>query len=174
MISDPSLQRSQLLAVWGGVLLAVLAIAGESTAGMSHAHTGVWLHKLLGSHLDSGALNRVNTALRKSGHLIGYGMVGLMTFHAVQITATLRKAAQPLCNMKQVAAVAGVLFTFFLAVCDEVHQRYLPGRTASIRDVVLDTCGAILFLAAAEFIPWRQYITTVQSRSCSVPAPISA
>lgn len=157
MLLSRPLQRGQLLAVWGGVLLAMLAIAGESTAVMSHANTGAWLHMLLGSHLHPGTLNRVNTALRKCGHLTGYGMVGLVTFHAVRVTMTQRKTLLPLGKIRQVAALVGVLFTLLLAVCDEVHQRFLPGRTASVRDVALDTCGAILFLAVTEFIPWRQY-----------------
>ena len=155
------MQRSQLLAMWGCVLLAMLAIAVESTAVMSHANTGAWLHMLLGSHLHPGTLNRVNTALRKSGHLIGYGIVGLVTFHAVRVTLTLRKTLWRPGRIKQVAASAGVLFTFFVAVCDEVHQRYVPGRTASVRDVALDTCGAILFLSVTEFIPWRQCFAAV-------------
>jgi VanZ family protein len=34
---------------------------------------------------------------------------------------------------------------------DETHQIFVPGREASVRDVLLDTCGAGLGLA----VTWR-------------------
>lgn len=34
-----------------------------------------------------------------------------------------------------------VLWVFFSAAGDEFHQYFVPGRSASFRDVLLDTCG---------------------------------
>lgn len=30
------------------------------------------------------------------------------------------------------------------AITDEIHQSFIPGRTASARDVCIDTCGVFL------------------------------
>jgi VanZ family protein len=40
-------------------------------------------------------------------------------------------------------AVLGLLGTALVASCDEWHQTYLPNRTGSVWDVLLDCCGAI-------------------------------
>ena len=46
--------------------------------------------------------------------------------------------------------VPGVI-AFVVAVADEIHQVYVPGRNASVVDVFLDTVGIALCL----FIIWR-------------------
>jgi VanZ family protein len=35
---------------------------------------------------------------------------------------------------------------------DEYHQSFSPGRTPSVRDVIIDTCGALTFLTIAYFL----------------------
>ena len=35
-------------------------------------------------------------------------------------------------------------FFFFYAASDELHQKFVDGRSAEIRDVCIDTCGVIL------------------------------
>jgi VanZ family protein len=42
------------------------------------------------------------------------------------------------------AAMLAVSSTFMLACLDEWHQRYVPGRVSSFRDVLVDTTGALL------------------------------
>ncbi len=39
--------------------------------------------------------------------------------------------------------ILSVLVCFLYACSDEVHQIYVPGRSGEIRDVIIDTCGAI-------------------------------
>ena len=34
-----------------------------------------------------------------------------------------------------------VIWVFLSAACDEFHQYFVPGRYASVADVLLDTCG---------------------------------
>jgi VanZ family protein len=38
----------------------------------------------------------------------------------------------------------GIVFPFFYGILDEIHQYFVPGRTADIRDVLLDLIGATL------------------------------
>jgi hypothetical protein len=41
------------------------------------------------------------------------------------------------------------LISFVVAVADEIHQAYIPGRNASITDVLLDVVGIVLVLIVA-------------------------
>ena len=45
-----------------------------------------------------------------------------------------------------------VFISFLYAVLDEWHQTFVPGRTGSLRDVIIDTCGAALGAAVVFFI----------------------
>ena len=54
-----------------------------------------------------------------------------------------------------------LLFGLFIAVCDEFLQRFVPGRTSSIKDIFIDfigVCGgtgaAICIVFAVSFIGW--------------------
>jgi hypothetical protein len=68
--------------------------------------------------------------IRKTGHFIGYGTVSL---------GFLRAGRSPWST-----AGLAILSTAVLATWDEWHQSFLPGRTSSPHDVLLDTCGALL------------------------------
>jgi len=39
--------------------------------------------------------------------------------------------------------ILSVLICFLYACSDEIHQIYVPGRSGEIRDIIIDTCGAI-------------------------------
>jgi VanZ family protein len=50
-----------------------------------------------------------------------------------------------------------LLIAVFYGALDEFHQRYVPGRTPDIYDLLADTSGALLFLAVLWFIrSWRR------------------
>ncbi len=39
--------------------------------------------------------------------------------------------------------ILSVLVCFLYACSDEAHQMFVPGRSGEIRDIIIDTCGAI-------------------------------
>ena len=39
-----------------------------------------------------------------------------------------------------------VLFCFVYSLTDEFHQYFVPGRTSSIKDCFIDTCGGLFFV----------------------------
>lgn len=41
-------------------------------------------------------------------------------------------------------ALWAFILTFFYAISDEYHQTFIPGRTGTLRDVMIDTGGEIL------------------------------
>ena len=48
-----------------------------------------------------------------------------------------------------------VLVSFIYAALDEWHQTFVSGRTGSFRDVMIDTCGALLGVAIVFFFVRR-------------------
>ena len=136
--------------VWLPLLLGLLTICLESTQTMGAAHTQVWLEELIsGLGRSSASLNlaEVNHILRKSGHFVGYGTLGVL-FARVWFSILRRKLPAQWTKLRIRAAGCAVFCTFLVASADELHQRYLPGRGSSFQDVLLDTAGALLLNTA--------------------------
>jgi hypothetical protein len=76
--------------------------------------------------------------LLKAGHAIGYFWLGLTILYALGIQS----------HRSPIMAVT--LCTLY-AVSDEFHQRFIPGRSATARDILIDTLaslvGVVVFLA---------------------------
>ena len=77
--------------------------------------------------------------LRKGGHVFGYAMLSYLLFRAWR--ATLPRVSAAL----WAASWAGIAFvmTALVASLDEWHQTFLPSRTGTIRDVLLDSTAAL-------------------------------
>lgn len=151
-----------LLLVWLPVLLVALIIMRESTDAFSSAHTSGWLHHLAEAvfgPITADKWERVHFTLRKTGHFVGYGLVGLSWTRAWLLTwmTPLRRRAAWIWRCLGVAM--GLFCTLLLASADEIHQTYIPSRTGMIRDAWLDTAGAatLILLAATFWIrrPWQ-------------------
>jgi VanZ family protein len=95
--------------------------------------------------------------IRKSGHFLGYGLLGLTWLRAWMILwiSWLRQVW-----VWRGYCVAMAMFcTALVASMDELHQSFLPDRTGLPSDVLLDCSGAaVLILLCATFWirrPWE-------------------
>jgi VanZ family protein len=132
---------------WFPVFVGLTVICLESTRTMSAAHTGAWLMALcdwLWGRVDESSVSTANIVLRKLGHFCGYGTLSLLFRRAWIITFRLRWTG-PRSRLMFSASALAVVCTFFVACMDELHQSFLPGRTSSFHDVMLDTAGAVVF-----------------------------
>ena len=130
----------------------------ESTDKLSSEHTGDLLYKVI--HRLFGDVNLYdvmvwNFRLRKTGHVIGYGILSLLLLRGwrrtlAQARATLGRATVGLVTYGRTAILAW-LGTVFVAAMDEWHQSFIPSRTGTWHDVVLDSTAALVFLSAAYF-----------------------
>jgi len=143
-------RRPTLMTAWLPVFLWLGVITAESTQTMGSANTSHWLLQIcnaLWGQTDGPSFETVHFLLRKLGHLCGYGFLSLLFFRAwVHTFEALWKTA--LRRIYVEAARVAVACTFVIACLDELHQRYLPGRTSSFHDVMIDTSGATLFTVA--------------------------
>ena len=138
---------------WLPVFLCIVAIFCESTDALGASHTTGPLRVLweaLFGRVPEARWNIINLYLRKSGHFIGYGIIGLCWLRAWWKTLPNSRFL-----LDALLAMAG---TAFIASCDEFHQSLLPSRTGSPWDVLLDCCGAltlqlVVYLLARIFHP---------------------
>jgi len=80
----------------------------------------------------------LNALLRKSAHLTEYAVL------AVLLYKTFKPAKHPRWSRR--AAFWALVISAGYSLTDEFHQRFVPGRHASIFDCMIDTAGASLGL----------------------------
>jgi len=133
--------NKQILKAWTAAILWLIVIAFESTDLMSFASTSRFLYPILHwlTNVDAIRFLVWNFYIRKVGHFCGYFALSWLLFRAWRATlpgmSSLRWSGRW-------AAIAFVM-TAFVASLDEWHQTYLPSRTGTIHDVVLDSTGAL-------------------------------
>ncbi|MGA9526901.1 MAG: VanZ family protein [Terriglobales bacterium] len=127
-------------AVWIGL------ISIESTDMFSSQNTGSLLYSLLTrlfGEINFAAFLVFHFYLRKTGHVIGYGILALLLLRGWR--ATLGSAREWLFRTSLLAWIG----TAFVASMDEWHQSFIPSRTGTIHDVVLDSVAGFIFLSGA-------------------------
>ena len=139
------------------MLVCVMVIACESTPYFGSDHTTGPLQRFFEFFL--GPLTqpqwwRLHMVVRKSGHFIGYGILSAAWFRAFWMTwRPLRTVAQRRWSAHSLA-MAG---TFLVAASDEFHQAFLPNRTGSPVDVLLDCCGALVVQVLIGLWMWMRF-----------------
>ena len=146
MASSPSILDARPKTThWVPALFAIIVICCESQKALGGDHTSLWLAELLvwtGHHATAGGVEVLNHVLRKSGHFAGYGLLGLC-FARGWMSILRKRISATWTRLRLRAGACGVASAFVVASCDEFHQSFLPNRTATFTDVLLDTCGAI-------------------------------
>jgi len=133
--------RHQVLKAWIAAILWLIVIAIESTAWLSAQHTSRFLYPLL--HflfgLDWERFEYWHFFIRKGGHVFGYGLLSILLFRAWRETLPVVSGARWTFRWANIA----VLGTALVASLDEWHQTFIPSRTGTVHDVILDTCAGI-------------------------------
>jgi VanZ family protein len=118
-------------AIWTCVILLA------SSDFFSATHSGVWVQTLittiLGHPVPPAQFEAIHFFIRKSAHLMEYGILGALLFRAVRGDRREWRAQW---------SAAAVLLAAVVASADEWHQTLIPSRTGTLSDFVLDTAGA--------------------------------
>jgi VanZ family protein len=140
------------LSAWFPVAIGIGVIALESTELLGSKHTSGplrWLWEALFGPVANARWEVIHHLVRKCGHFFGYGFIGVAWLRAWWMTL-------PRSHFLPDAALA-LLGTSLVASLDEWHQSYLPNRTGSVWDVLLDCSGAIaLQLVVYIYLRMRQ------------------
>jgi VanZ family protein len=139
MSNSPTRGTWYWISAWLPVLLGISVIVIESTELFGSNHTSGPLRSMveaLFGRFTDARWEVVHHHIRKAGHFLGYGLIGLACLRAWWMTLPASKFLQD--------AFLALLGTAAIASCDEWHQSFLPNRTASPWDVLLDCSGALV------------------------------
>lgn len=146
--SRPNSSRPNLLRAWWPAAVWILIITFESTDMWSARNTGSMLYALLTHFFGNINLRSFlifHHYFRKTGHVLGYGMLSLLLLRGWRATFGYTHA------LLWRTALLSWFGTLFVASMDEWHQSYIPSRTGTPWDVLLDTVAGTIFLIIAYF-----------------------
>lgn len=152
----PRKRHISLIHTWWPVAVGSCIIALESTLWGGADHTSGPLRRLYEIFFGPISIDRwehIHHYIRKSGHFVGYGLLCLAWLRAWRLTF-------PGFRFFKDAALA-VFGTAMIASADEFHQYFLPNRSSSPLDVLLDCCGAITMT----FLTWL-VLRWIRPKSC--------
>ena len=133
--------------VWAAVILIASTdlFSGSNTAGVLQRIALT----IFGHRLAPETAETLNFFIRKTAHLTEYGILSALTFRALRGE---KKWWSPRW------AIGAIVFATFIASIDEIHQSFVPSRTGTWHDVVLDAAGATMaqiLIRAAQVLLFR-------------------
>jgi VanZ family protein len=119
----------------------MLVIFGASTDLMSAEHTSRFIGPFLrwfDPAISPAVVLEIQFAVRKAAHVTEYAFLGALLFRAIGIDPS-----------RSTALISGIA-TALAAACavlDEFHQSFVPSRTGSPVDVMIDIIGTLIGIA---------------------------
>ena len=125
--------------------MALIFALSTSLGGANHTSRLIEpILRWLLPHASAETIGRLHFLIRKVGHLSEYAVLALLVLRAARLSLR-----QLVSGWSWRAAGAALAISAAYAATDEIHQSFVPGRTASAADVGIDTAGAVAALALA-------------------------
>lgn len=125
-----------------------------STDVLSAEHTSRFLVpflRWLDPQITWSTLNSAQTIIRKLGHVTEYAILAALLWRAIR--------AGTMWNSKRWILFAMIWFgCAVFAATDEFHQSFVPSRTSSFHDVMIDISGALVGLAICIALATRKVV----------------
>lgn len=133
--------------VWTAIILVASTdlFSGSNTAGVLQRIALT----IFGHRFAPATAEMLNHVIRKAAHLTEYGILGALTFRAL-------RGERRSWNARW--AIGAIVFATFIASIDEIHQSFVPSRTGTWHDVLLDAGGATIaqiLIRAAQVLLFR-------------------
>ena len=129
-----------LLIAWMGVIFSYSNDPGLSSSSKSDKFlvkiVEVFKREKLTSEEKEKLINKYGGLIRKLAHMFVYFILAILAYLLLH----------QLYELKPITIIYTLIFCFIYACTDEIHQSFIPGRCPSIIDVLIDTCGSIIFL----------------------------
>jgi VanZ family protein len=123
---------------WALVILWMILIFSFSTQPFSSEKSTPFLAAVLADLLPHGLARHMETIvylIRKLSHWSEYFILGILLMRAVKAQIPRQPSLRRM--------LWSILLATFYAVTDEYHQTLVPGRSANLLDVVIDSFGAL-------------------------------
>lgn len=164
-LSPPRTRRRKprplrIFLAWLPALIGVCVIMLESTPSFGANNTSGPLRMLWQSLFGTVSDVRWETVhhiIRKTGHFAGYGTLSLLFYRAWYRTSEIiHRRSYRIENV-----IYALACTLAVASADEYHQHFLPNRTGTPQDVMLDLVGA----CSLQFLFWLIMLAVGISRN---------
>ena len=140
------------LKYWLPVVVWLGLIFIGSTDLLSAEHTSRIIGLILrrcNPHVSIATISQVQFFVRKAAHLSEYAFLAMLLWRAFRHVARWQSTIAKL-------FLAVWLICFLFAASDELHQSFVPSRTASPKDVLIDAIGALIGLAVCVAVASRK------------------
>ena len=158
--------------LWMAVIFYFSAQPGEMSSGESNAVSerlmlllGPWI-RALSPAAKEALFSTVDFVIRKAAHLAEYAILAIL--HALWIC---RSGAETGKLYSGRLALAWLLAAAYAAT-DEIHQRFVPGRSGEARDVLIDAIGAlagVLLMLAIHSLKRKKAAWKLQEKAARTP-----
>ena len=146
------------LALWWPALAWAVVISLFSTGTFTADNTGriiiPMLHWLFPS-LPPQTLALIHHIIRKCAHFTEYFILSLLILRGIRAGRHETKLAW---------AVLAIVLVAGYASLDEFHQRFVPGRTSAVTDVLIDTTGGATAQAIAALFAMLIHVREIRPR----------
>jgi VanZ family protein len=139
------------LKYWLPPLLWMAVIVGFSADAASASHTEHWLLPILrglAPWATPAQLEALHWLVRKIAHLSEYAILAGLWLRAFVRGRNLKP---------RTAGLLALAISVAWAILDELHQSFVPSRSASLADVLVDSVGAMIALTVIH-VGWRQAV----------------
>jgi vanZ family protein len=116
--------------------MVVIFMLSHQPASVSSGQSGVFVEQLhyIAPSIDQQLLTFL---VRKGAHIFAYFVLGILTFNALwRVDLSKFKFNHP--------AMLSIIVCALYAASDEFHQLFIIGRSGELRDVMIDSCAAMV------------------------------
>lgn len=116
--------------------MVVIFMLSQQPASISSGQSGVFVEQLhyIAPSIDQQLLTFL---VRKGAHIFAYFVLGILTFNALwRVDLSKLKFNYPV--------GLSIIVCALYAVSDEFHQLFVSGRSGELRDIMIDSCAAIV------------------------------
>jgi VanZ family protein len=148
------MQLPRFVKYWMPAIVWMALIFIGSTDVLSAEHTSRFLLpflRWLDPKISWATLNAIQTIIRKLGHVTEYAILAALMWRALRGGTVGKSKTSILFVIVWIACGA-------FAASDEFHQSFVPSRTASVRDVMIDICGALIGLSICVALATRKAV----------------
>jgi VanZ family protein len=129
---------------WLPSLVWMVVIFSASADANSYRHSSTLFEPLmhwLFPRMPQAQVAQFHHLFRKCGHLTEYAILGMLLWRTIH-----RPQKNLVRPWRWDEAGLALAIVFLYAASDEFHQVFVPGRTALVSDVLIDTCGGAVGL----------------------------
>jgi len=134
------------LKLWWPAILWAVVISLFSTDLFASEKTGHFIAPILHwlfPQASNETIDLLHFMIRKSAHFVEYFVLSLLILRGIRAGRHGARLGW---------ALAAIALAGSYAALDEFHQSFVPGRTAEVSDVLLDTSGGIAAQAIAALV----------------------